>query len=52
MDLYWNAVKRTLTLGQDKITLRINNPVTADADNATETTFQYKIVLMKIVDED
>lgn len=42
MDLYWGAIKRTLTFGTDNITLRIDNVVTE------QTTYNYKIVLMKI----
>lgn len=42
MDLYYNAVKRTLTLSTDKIILRIDNK------NTTKTTYYYKVVLMKI----
>lgn len=43
MDLYWNGYKRTLTLGGQNITLRIDNP-----DTNNTVTFSYKIVLMKI----
>jgi len=42
MDMYWGGFKRTLTLGNNNITLRIENPATE------KSTFNYKIVLMKI----
>lgn len=42
MDLYWNGFKRTLTLGNQSINLRLENCLTEQAN------FNYKIVLMKI----
>ena len=47
MDMYWNAYKRTLTLGDQNITLRVENPSTESA-----YTFNFIIVLMKIHTEE
>ena len=44
-DIFFNAVKRTLTLGSEDIVLRIENPT-----NDSAKTYSFKIVLMKFLD--